>query len=84
MIIHSHKRPTTEYVYRYCGHSALEIAAVVSEAKDGIVERQYLAIRRHGELSASGSERFDTIPVTRRSYGPLTYVLLLPRGTDEG
>lgn len=82
MIIHSDDRPAFEHVHRYNSPNSLEIAAINSGAEDGIVGTRYIKIRQREELDTNGFECFSTNPVTHRSYDLLSYMLLLPHGTD--
>lgn len=82
MMIHSDPRSTTQHARWYDGFRPFTIAAIIPEAEYGIVGRMDIVICWRGELSATGSERFDNIPVTRRSYDPLRRFLLLPHGSE--
>lgn len=82
MVIRSDKPPAEQHVRQFNGFHASEVAAFVLGAEDVIVDRQEIALRHRGELNGNGSERRDTIRVTHRSYNPLSYVLLLPHGTN--
>lgn len=62
-IIYSDKSPASVHVLQYNGPSASKIALNIPGVEDGIIGRQDIVIRRHGELNANGSERFDTILV---------------------
>lgn len=83
MIINCDRCLTSKLVHQYNSPSHLKIVAIISGAEDGIVGRKNAVIRRREERNTNGSAWFDTIPVTYRSYSPLSYVLLLPNGTDR-
>lgn len=82
MIVHSDRRHANDYVRRYNGLNSSKIGAIIPKVEHDIVGRQDIVLCRRRELIDTGSERFDTIPVTHRVYGPLSYVLNLPRDTD--
>lgn len=83
LVIHSDRRPTGERIRRYNGLQTSEIAATVPGAEDGIVRHQDTVIRWRFIPNENDSGQFDIIPATHRSYGPLTYVLLLSHSTDD-
>lgn len=80
--IHSNRRPSNEHVCRCNGTQASEIAAIILEAEDGIAGKQDIVMRCRRELNNNEAERFDTNSVTHRSHDSLSYILLLPYGTD--
>lgn len=82
MIIQSDSRPSGEHACLYGKPQTSEITAVIPGEENRIIGRQGNVICRRGQLNKSGSERFTTIPVTLRSYDPLTYALLPPHETD--
>lgn len=79
MIIHSDMHTTFEHI---CQYNDLPTSAVILETEDDIVKRQEFVIKHCDNLNANGSELFDTITITHRSFHPLSYVLLLSNGAD--
>lgn len=82
MVIHAEKRPAAEHVRRYNGPTASEVAAIIPGPENGEVAGRYIILRRRGVLRNSGNEVFHRLPISHRSYDPLSYVLLFPYGQN--
>lgn len=82
MITQKSRRPKTEHVCQYNGSQPSRIAVFIIGTQDCIFGRHNLVIHWRVDLNATGSECFDTIPVTCRSNYFLSYILHLPHGVD--
>ncbi|CDF40383.1 ATP dependant DNA helcase [Chondrus crispus] len=82
MVIHADRRPSHEYVRRYNGPEASEVAALIPGNEDGEIGRRDIVVRRRGTLNSNGNEVLDPISVSHRAYDPLSYVLLFPNSRD--
>lgn len=69
-IIHSDTRRFGEHNRRCIGPQTSEIPAIIPRTEDDIVDRQDVVVCRSGQYTETGTERFDTIPVTHVSYDP--------------
>lgn len=81
MVIHSEKRPVTEYVCLFKEPSSLGTVSIIPKAGMSVVEKQELVIKRREKPNVNTSECFDKFPVTHRSHDPLSNVLLLRNKT---
>lgn len=78
IVIREDRPPSADRTERYNGSFASEISAVVRNARDGIVSRRGIVLRRRGKLNRKLNETLDTVSVTHTSYDPLSFVLFLP------
>lgn len=76
--IHCDRRPSGKHVRRDYGPQFAKNVAIIFRAEYGSLGRQAIVICRRGQRRQTGSERFDTVPITDRLYGHLTYIYFLP------
>ncbi len=82
IVIHADKRPANEHVRRYSGPSSSEVAALIPGNEDGMIGKRDILVRKRGQANSIGNEVLDKVSISRRSYDPLSYVMLFLNGTD--
>ncbi len=48
-----------------------------------MISKRDILVRKRGQANSNGNEVLDKVNISRRSYDPLSYVMLFPNGTER-